>query len=167
MNQLRQLVNRWIMAEADADADVEMRARAVLQALPSPVPSRDLVAWVMASLAPTSLWARRPVRYLVMAALVILGLGIPLLVLAAPALTAIAGLALWRELASHLLVVGIEFGTDVLAAADTVWNALADTQAAADFFRVAPWVAVGLFVVGTSAMTRLSLWRDKENWNHA
>ena len=166
MNQLRQLVSGWIKAEATADPNVDLRARAALQALPSPVPSRDLVALVMASLVPMSLWARRPVRYLVMAALVILGLGIPLLVLAAPALTAIAGLALWGELASHLLVVGVEFGTDVLAAGDTVWRALADTRTAADFVRVAPWVAVGLFVIGTSAMTRLSLWRDKENWNH-
>lgn len=167
MMHLQQLVHRWIRAEARQQSDAEVHARAVLQALPAPLPRYDLVAAVMSALAPASLWSRRPVRYLVAATVLILGLGVVASVGSAPVLVSIASLTLWRDLASHLLLVIIDLGVDLVAVADTVWQAMAASPTAASFWAVAPWLGAVMFLAGTISMAWLSLWRDKENLKHA
>lgn len=167
MIHLSQQVHRWLQAEARQQADVDDCARSVLQALPAPQPRSDLVAAVMAALAPASLWSRRPVRYLVVAAVLVMGIGIVGAVGSAPALTAIAGLSLWRDLAVHLFVVGVDFGVDMLAVAGTTWRTIALSPAAALWRAAALGLAAIMFVAGTLAMTRISMWRDEENWKHA
>lgn len=166
MIYLQQLVDGWIRAEARQEADVDERARAVLRALPAPRPRRDIVAAVMASLSPVSLWSRRPVRFLVAAATLVVGVGIIAAVDLAPALAAIAGLSLWPDLASHLLVVGLDFSVDLVEAAGITWQALADSPAAAGWGSTVLGAAGLMFVTGTLAMTRISMWRDEENWKH-
>lgn len=166
MIYLQHLVERWIDAEARQRPDADARASAALQALPPPRPGRDLVAAVMAALSPVSLWSRRPVRFLLAAAVVVVGVGILATLGSVPALTAIAGLSLWRELGSHLLVVGLDFGLDLLQVVRTTWKAIAAWPAVAGWGAAALGVATVMLLTGTLAMTRISMWRDEENWKH-
>ena len=167
MQHLTQMVVRWIHAEAEARSDAEVHARGVLQALPRPHPGRDLVAAVMSALAPPSLWSRRPVRYLVLAAVVFLGIGIAGVAGSAPALAAIARLSVWRELASQLLFTALDFVLGIGAAVATTVEVVAGSPQLTTLRTTAPWAGVLLFMAGILALTWMSLWREKETWNHA
>ena len=167
MNTLQQLVSTWLTAEVRQTGDAEDHAQAVFQAAPRPQLGRDLVAAVMATITTASVWARRPVRYLVASMLVSMGVGVVATASSASSVVSLASMPVWRDLGERLVATGYQLAAEIVGVSVTVAEAIASSSSDWLIGSIAPWLGMVLFLAGAAAMTVISSWREKQGWNHA
>ncbi len=167
MMNLQHLTTQWLQAEASLADDVDQRAAAAIQALNKPHPRQDLVAAVMARIATVSIWARRPVHYIVASLLVFFGAGVVMTANSAPAAVSVARLPVWRTLGQRMISAGYQLVIEILEISKTVVDAITLSSSSWLVESFVPWLGIVLFLAGTASMAVFSYWRDEQGLNHA